>query len=136
MEPLGIDGVITGEVGQPANDGSPGSGLYRVPVRLTRSPDALEAQLIVQNWDAPPRFTTMHRPGIARVVGDQVVLDGTTIEEVRDYHASTLALVVALTNERAREVRLRQQREEELELERRREHEGHVEKTAGDIRFD
>lgn len=136
MEPLGIEGVITSEVGQPTNDGSPGSALYRVPVRLTRAPDALEAGLILQNWDSPPRFSTMHRPGTARVVGDRVILDGTTIEEVRDYHASTLALVVDATNEQAREIRLRQQRENELESERRDEHERHVEKTAGEIRFD
>jgi hypothetical protein len=136
MEPLGIEGVITSEVGQPTNDGSPGSALYRVPVRLTRAPDALEAGLMVQNWDSPPRFTTMHRPGIARVVEDQVVLDGPTIEEVRDYHASTLALAIEVTNDQAHEIRLRQQRDDELESKRRSEHERHVDKTAGEITFD
>jgi len=31
--------------------------------------------------DNPPQFSTMHRPGIAKVTGNRIVLDGTTVEE-------------------------------------------------------
>jgi len=40
----------------------------------------------------------MHRPGIARVSGDKVYLDGTTIEEVQKYHRDTLVLALEETN--------------------------------------
>ena len=36
----------------------------------------------------------MHRPGIASVEGDEILLNGTTIEEVRDYHRKTLNLCI------------------------------------------
>lgn len=51
----------------------------------------------------------MHRPGIARVVGDQIVLDGTTVEEVRRYHLTTLKLAVKVTNEQFDQLRLREE---------------------------
>jgi hypothetical protein len=40
------------------------------------------SELFLQAWDRPLAYTTMHRPGIASVTGDKVILDGTTIEEV------------------------------------------------------
>ena len=67
-------------------------------------------------------FTTMHRPGIARVHGDRIILDGTTMEEVERYHAKTLKLALEKTNEEAaaEEERQRllaeQKRKSELEL--------------------
>lgn len=36
----------------------------------------------------------MHRPGIASVVDDEILLNGTTIEEVREYHRETLKLCI------------------------------------------
>ena len=43
-------------------------------------------------------WTTMHRPGIASVVGDRIILDGTTMEELERYHLATLKLAVAAAN--------------------------------------
>jgi len=40
----------------------------------------------------------MHRPGIASVEGDKVVLNGTTIEEVERYHKKTLKIAVDMAN--------------------------------------
>lgn len=48
--------------------------------------------------DRPASFTSMRRPGIARVVGDRGVLDGTTVEEVAQHHQRTLELAVDATN--------------------------------------
>src|SRR5690606_26999864 len=81
-EPIRIVGVIVDEVTEPTLDGSPGSGLYRVPFRLSRTPSVEWSRLFVETWNHPPRWTSMHRPGIARVVGDKVILDGTTMDEV------------------------------------------------------
>jgi hypothetical protein len=64
----------------------------------------------------------MHRPGIARVYGDRIILDGTTMEEIERYHAKTLKLALEKTNEEAaaEEERQRllaeQKRKSELEL--------------------
>jgi hypothetical protein len=66
-EPLRVIEVIESQGGQPRNDGTPGSGLYKVPLRLNRETTDLEARLIERTWDSPPRWTTMHRPGICSV---------------------------------------------------------------------
>lgn len=72
-------------------------------------PDALWARLLVENWDRPPRFGTMHRPGIARVTGDRIVLDGTTVEEFACHHKQTLELAITVTNEQHAEHHRREQ---------------------------
>ncbi|TAK12897.1 MAG: TIR domain-containing protein [Anaerolineae bacterium] len=99
VEPIQITGIIANQVGVPTNDGTRGSALYRIPFRLTQRPSREWVDLFVKNWNHPPKFTTMHRPGIATVIGDTIVLDGTTIEEVRDYHRDTLVLAIQKTNE-------------------------------------
>ena len=102
-------------VGRPRNDGTRGSGFYKVPLRLSRRPSSEWAQLFVQCWDRPPQLTTMHRPGIARVSGDTIVLDGTTMAELETYHAKTLRFCVENVNEQEAEYpeRLRAQQERE-----------------------
>src|SRR6266508_6173293 len=97
--PIKITGVIADEVSVPRNDGTRGSALYRVPLQLSGHPTTEWAELFVATWNRPPQFTTMHRPGIARVVGDRVILDGTTIEEVEKYHRDTLVLVIERVNQ-------------------------------------
>src|ERR1700684_2965500 len=96
--PLQIVEVDTEHVGTPRLDGTAGSGLYAVPVKLNMEPPPLWTRLFPDNWDRPPEWSNMHRPGIAKVVGDRIVLDGTTIQEVRDTHAKTLKLAVETTN--------------------------------------
>ena len=135
-EALQIIGVDIENVGQPRNDGSHGSALYAVPIRLSRRPTAREAELLVAHWDRPASWSTMHRRGIARVYEDRLILDGTTIEEVERYHAETVRLAVSATNRdeaRAPEQDLSRQRQaaEEAEAHRQR-----VRATAERIRFD
>lgn len=136
MEPLEIIGVVTEEVGTPRSDGTAGSGLYAVPIRLSREADSDEARLLTQNWERPPQWTSMHRPGIARVSGDRFILDGTTVDEVQQYHARTVALVVAETNKQAAEIRKRRAAEAERATEQAALHRAHVENMAGKIKFD
>ena len=40
----------------------------------------------------------MHRPGIASVIGDRIILNGTTVEEIEKYHRDTLRVVVERVN--------------------------------------
>jgi len=96
--PVSLLGIIADEVTKPRNDGTRGSALYAVPFRLLRRPPADWSTAFVQAWDSPSRFSTMHRPGIVRVEGDKVILDGTTIEEVERYHRDTLDLALEAAN--------------------------------------
>ena len=78
----------------------------------------------------------MHRPGIARIEGDVLILDGTTIDEVEKYHRSVMISAVAAANEFFR-VKLRQ-RQEAIERQREsvEEHRRHVSGVASKIKFD
>jgi hypothetical protein len=98
MDPLAITGVDAQHIGNPRNDGTSGSGLYAVPIKLNRSVTAIEAQLLLEHWDRPTVTPAHHRPGILRATGHTVVLDGTTIEEIRRFHADTLKRVIGLVN--------------------------------------
>lgn len=78
----------------------------------------------------------MHRPGIASVSGATVVLDGTTIEEVRDHHAGTLALVVEQLNGAQEQHEQRAEAEARRAADERSAHEANVRDIAEDIRFE
>jgi len=131
-----IEGVIADEVTTPRMDGTRGSALYGVPFRLSRRPDWAWAELFVENWNHPSSYTSMHRPSIATVEGDTVVLDGTTLDEVKRYHRDTLKLALAETNRQYNEFRSRQRAEEERERAREEAHRQDVARKAGDITFD
>jgi hypothetical protein len=104
VEPTGfvdikLTGIVREGIGRPRNDGTRGSALYAVPFRLSRRPPADWSDHLVATWNSPPQWTSMHRPGICRVSGDVVTLDGVTIEEVERYHLETLKLCVARVNQ-------------------------------------
>ena len=77
----------------------------------------------------------MHRPGIASVVGDTVILDGTTIEEVKEYHRDTLVLVIQETNKGYREFIERKKKALERENEQRRVHRQNIDDISNQIKF-
>ena len=135
-EPIKIVGIIVDEVTHPRMDGTPGSALYTVPFRLNRVPSQLWSQLFVNSWNRPPRFTLMHRPGIASVRGDAIVLTGTTIDEVKKYHRSTLVLCVNVANDKEGEYRDRKRREEEKRQQQLESHRKEIEDGVRDISFD
>ena len=136
MEPISIIGVDTKHLSTPRNDGAPGSALYAVWIRLSRHVSPTESKLFEQNWDRPPVMTTMHRPGILRASGDLVVLDGTTIEEVKQYHAETLKRVVDVVNIQAAELAEQHQAMINAAADEAAAHKANVKNVAKDIRFD
>lgn len=111
--PIRILGVIVDEVTEPSMDGTRGCALYTVPFRLSRRPSQYWSAFFVHEWNHPKQFTSMHRPGIASVVGDKIILKGTTIEEVKNTHRATLLLCVDETNRRENEYIERMRRENE-----------------------
>ncbi len=134
--PIKITGVIVDEVSTPKMDGTRGSALYAVPFQLSRRPSSKWAETFVYTWNHPPRFTTRHRPGIARVIGDRIILDGTTIEEVHEVHRDTLVLVVNKVNELVADYEARKQRQAEAEAARLAEHKDQVRDIGNEINFD
>ncbi len=93
-----IEKIVKDEVTTPKNDGTAGSALYKVLFKLNRASDPEWSKLFIEAWNHPPQWTTMHRPGIVSVQGDQIILDGTTIEEVEKYHRRTLELAIEVAN--------------------------------------
>jgi hypothetical protein len=129
-------GVDRDGITAPRNDGTPGSALYSVPLRLSAVPDRAWAELFMRNWDRPPSFSSMHRPGIARVVGDRVVLDGTTVEEVAQYHQRTLKLAVDATNAQYAQHLRREADAAAASDEAARRHREEIERGLAALRFD
>jgi hypothetical protein len=136
FEPINLAGIVREGVGQPRNDRTPGSALYRIPLRLSRVPPPDWTRLFEANWDRPPSWTSMHRPGICRVSGDTVVLDGTTMEELERYHLKTLKLALDVTNERYAEHLRKTHEQERRKREEREQHERDVDDIARRLRFD
>lgn len=136
FEHIRIIGIVVDKVGTPLNDGSKGSGLYKVPFRLSRRPSEEWSNLFIQYWNHPPKFTTMHRPGIASIVGDTVVLDGTTVDEVEKYHRDTLILVIKETNSMYSEFKAQERLAEERSRIQIEEHKRNVGNAASRIKFD
>ena len=136
FEPIRILEIITEEIGVPRNDGTPGSSLYEVPFRLSSTPPSEWAGFFISSWDLPPSFSSMHRPGIANVVSDKIILDGTTLEEVEEYHKKTLLLAVQEANRKYLELLRRKEREEEQEAKRLQKHREAVQEKAKRIKFD
>ena len=134
--PLKIVGVIVEEVTEPTMDGTRRSALYVVPFRLSRRPSRLWSELFLNIWDSPPRSTTMHRPGIARVVDSKIILDGTTMDEVKKYHRETLSLCVRKANEEEAKVLERKRQDEERQRQKTAQHRATVEKIASELDFD
>jgi len=95
--------IVVDEVTTPRNDGSRGSALYAIPLQLSCDPSSEWSAIFEQVWNHPPEYTGMHRPGIARVEGDRIILDGTTPDEFEKYHRNTLKLVMKETNRRFEE---------------------------------
>jgi TIR domain len=135
-EPVRITGVVIDEVGTPRGDATRGSALYVVPFQLSRQPPSGWSDIFVACWDHPPRFTSMHRPGIASVQGDRIVLDGTTVQEVERYHRETLILAVNEANRQFAEWEGQRRRAEEAERLRVEEHRKSVREAARRLKFD
>jgi hypothetical protein len=136
FQPIRILNIVVDEVTAPRNDGTRGSALYCVPFQLSRRPSSEWADGFVHNWDHPPQWDTSHRPGIARVSGDKIYLDGTTIEEVRDTHRQTLMLALDATNRIIEDYERRKFAKEREQRRVKEEHERRVREGANRIKFD
>lgn len=131
-----IKGIVVNEISQPLNDGTAGSVLYKIPFELNETPNYEWGELFINAWNRPPRWTTMHRPGIASVYGNRIVLNGTTIEEVEKYHKDTLKLVVDVANQQLSQLNMQNQQKAERERKQREEHKKTINDISNRINFD
>jgi hypothetical protein len=130
-----ITGVDKAGVTRPRNDGTSGSGLYKVPFKLSDRPPDRWDELFVEAWNHPASYTTMHRPGIARVSGDSIILDGTTMEEVEKYHKPVLEAAVERANAQYREYDQQRAQRAAEEKERAEQHRREVDEAADRMKF-
>jgi hypothetical protein len=133
---ISLVGVITHEVGVPSMDGTAGSSLYSVPFRLSTYPTSEWKRIFISTWNSPPRYTTMHRPGIAEIRGDRLILDGTTIEEVEKYHIDTLKIVLRETNSKYSMFKEMQRKNAEKKANQVKAHKDNVDDVAERLKFD
>ncbi|MBM7824698.1 hypothetical protein JOD55_000525 [Arcanobacterium pluranimalium] len=131
-----IMGIVIDEVTLPKLDGTRGSALYRVPFKLSRWPSARWANFFHRYWEFPRSFSTMHRQGIASVNGDRIILDGTTLDEVRDYHRETLLICVEDANKDERACVARENAEKQRREQQVAKHRESVAEIAASIHWD
>jgi hypothetical protein len=135
-DPIKIVGIVEEGVGEPDRHPARGSALYRVPLRLSRTPSREWGEFFERTWDRPPSFTTLHRPGICKVVEDAIVLDGTTIEELETVHIDTLRLVLETTNQTIGAAQRREREQEERQAQERERHQQEVRDAARRLKFE
>jgi len=135
-EPIKIKGIVLDKITHPTNDETAGSGLYKIPFELNTTPSYEWRELFINAWDRPPSWTSMHRPGIATVYGNQVILNGTTIEEVEKYHKDTLKLAVEVANKKLEEINIRKQQKDERDRIERENHRKNIDDISNRINFD
>jgi len=130
-----VTGIIKDEIGTPTGEGV-GGDLYSIPFQLTHAPSDKWVSLFEDCWDFPPHASTMHRPGIAKVKGDRIILTRTTIEEVEAFHLQTLKDVIGAVNiefgKRAEEEALRDLARHEFS----KQHSAKVSSVISRLKFD
>jgi len=135
-EEIKVMGILTDKVTVPKMDGTRGSALYKIPFKLSKNPSVLWKKIFVDSWNYPPSFSTMHRPGIASVLGDEIILDGTTIQEVKNTHRETLILATSIANKKEKEYLILKQSEDKKRRDLENEHFSEVNNLAETITFD
>ncbi|MBL8875815.1 MAG: toll/interleukin-1 receptor domain-containing protein [Phycisphaerae bacterium] len=134
--PIKIDGFIEDQIGTPKNDGTPGSALYPVSLRLSRKAPARWAELFVHNWDNPSSWSSMHRRGIASVSGDVVTLSRTQLEEVKVHHKDMLKQCLDFANAQYVASLRADRQTADRRAAKDQEWKEHVRKQAGDFRIE
>lgn len=130
-----LERILPEECGVPRNDGTPGSALYLVVIKLDQTPPHDWDRLFVHAWDNPSSWSTMHRRRIASVSGDRILLDGTTIEEVNSVHKETLRQAVDTANAMYNQARSTLQQQVDLARARELAERERLERLAKDVKF-
>ena len=134
--PIRMTGVDLNGITTARNDGTRGSALYAVPILLSRVPSPSWAESFVRHWDRPSSWSTMHRPGIATVRGNTILLDGTTMDEVERVHMPTLKLAVDSANADFENLRRREAAQREADERAKQKQAANDAEIANRLRFE
>ena len=77
----------------------------------------------------------MHIPGNAKVVGSKIILDRTTIDDVKNYHRDTLILCINKANEEEEKTLVQRRREEDRRKQQMEDHRSNVSDVADELEF-
>lgn len=128
--------ILVDDVSVPKRDGTPGSDLYKIPFRLSRKPSQIWENAFIEAWDNPENPKYSHKPGIASILGDRIILEKTTIEKIERYHQNALKLAVDRANKTEKETLNKKSALNSKERKRIREHRERVEEVAKRIKFE
>lgn len=130
-----IEGIIEEEVTIPKNDGTTDSALYNIPFKLSHVPDSEWVRIFKLLWDHPKEFELGHGPGMARVHGDKIILEGTTIEEFKEHHHETLKDAVSSANEKFNNYILELKEEKSAQESMEKKHKENIKDSIEGIKF-
>lgn len=132
FEPISLNKVLTNEVGFPGSNADGSRGVYSIVFKLSAVPSHRWADFFVHFWDRPQvsYASGRHRPGMASVVEDRVVLEETTIDEVEGYHLPVLKAAVRMANDAETRALAEDHRRAELRRQEEAEHRRHVAEVA------
>jgi hypothetical protein len=130
-EPIRITGLIVDRVTDPQSGGN----LYEIPLQLSRTPDPDWVRHFLLAWDRAECVASSHRPGM-EVGSDSIILDGTTIDELEQFHLQALKLAADEANRLASEDKGKLRQAASVEEQKKIEHREHVAAVAKRLRFD
>lgn len=133
--PIKINKILIDEVTTPTMDGSRGCALYTIPFELSDYPNNEWKTIFIEKWRHPSQFTSMHRPSIASINEKRIILNGTTIEEVKKYHRNTLMLCIEETNNLISKIEKERYQKELQEKIKENEHSQVIKNIADSILF-
>jgi hypothetical protein len=134
--PIKLVSVVTEEVGSPRNDSTAGGALYAIPIKLSASPRDEWRRFFLEAFDDPPQRDAAHRPGIASVREDRIILKETTMEELETTHIATLKLAVEQANRKYADLLVYRRTTVERQRQDEEKHRKSVEESAKKIKFD
>ena len=132
FEPIRMLRVLTSEVGFPGESQTDDRGVYTVVFQLSEEPSARWGDFFVQFWDRPEVAYAhgKHRPGMASVIGNRLIIEETTIDEVEGFHLPVLKAAIRGANEAEAKARLEDERRAERRRLQEADHRRHVSEVA------
>ncbi|MBI5402512.1 MAG: hypothetical protein HY959_03865 [Ignavibacteriae bacterium] len=73
--------------------------LLIIPIGINSNPPHEWINFFIDYFNNPTSFTSHHRPGIANVIGNEIILNGTTVDEIEKCHRTTIIEAVNRANE-------------------------------------
>ena len=133
--PIKVEGFFQSDIGHPKNDGTPGSGLYSVPIKLSAAPPREWIDTFIEAFDGLEKYDSGHRQGIASISQNRLTLNGTTMEEIESSHQRTIQLAMERANTAYAELLMKRSAADTKKNAEAESHRKHVEELAKKIKW-